>query len=81
MLKLDEDGHTIYNLIGSGIPIYQRGKTGEEMLKSLHPGESQQYFETYVNGVKGGRFVDQLSKGIAYESKVGYTCLSSRIKT
>ena len=28
----------------------------------------------------GGRFVDQYAKGIAHESKVGYTSLTRRIK-
>ncbi|WP_102275579.1 pre-toxin TG domain-containing protein [Cytobacillus massiliigabonensis] len=29
----------------------------------------------------GGRYIDQLANGIAYESKVGYTSLTSRVKT
>lgn len=33
-----------------------------------------------VNDDKGGRYVDQLSNGIAYEAKVGYTCLSQRVR-
>ncbi|MDD4295468.1 MAG: cellulose binding domain-containing protein [Ruminiclostridium sp.] len=68
------------DLVGSNIPIYQRGITGEEALKIAHPGESQKYFTTYVNGVKEGRFIDQYSVGVAYEAKVGYTCLSTRIR-
>lgn len=68
------------DLIDKGIPIYQRGKTGEEALRMAYPGKSQVYLQTYVDGVKGGRYVDQLSKNIAYEAKVGYTCLSQRIK-
>lgn len=68
------------DLIDNGIPIYQRGKTGEQALAEAHPGESQVYFKTYVDGVWGGRYVDQLSEGVAYESKVGYTCLNTRIK-
>lgn len=55
--------------------------TGEQLLKEAHPGESQKYFQTYVNGVKRGRYIDQYSEGIVYESKVEYTCLSSGIRT
>lgn len=68
------------DLIDNGIPIYQRGKNGEQALAEAHPGESQVYFPTYVDGVWSGRYVDQLSKDVAYEAKVGYTCLSKRIK-
>ena len=68
------------DLIDSSIPIYQRGITGEEALEAAHPGESQKYFSTLVDGVSGGRYIDQFSKGIAYEAKVGYTCLSQRIQ-
>ncbi len=67
--------------VDASIPIYERGKTGEQALAAAHPGESQKYFQTFVNGVKGGRYVDQFSNGVAYEAKVGYTCLSQRIKT
>lgn len=40
-------------------------------------GKSQVYFKTS----SGGRYIDQLANGIAYESKVGYTSLTSRVKT
>lgn len=78
---LSDGNSSLDDLIDSNIPIYERGKTGEEALKFAHPGESQKYFQTYVNGVKGGRYVDQYSQRVAYEAKVGYTCLSNRIKT
>ncbi|MGB8454362.1 MAG: hypothetical protein WCD89_18780 [Anaerocolumna sp.] len=68
------------DLIGSNIPIYQRGESGEQALEKLYGGKSQVYFRTYVNGIKGGRYVDQYADGIAHEAKVGYTCLSSRVK-
>ena len=50
------------------------------MLQLTHPGVPHYYFPTDVNGVSGGRYVDVSSHGIAYEAKVGYTYLSSRIK-
>ena len=53
------------------------GKIGEDFLKTLG-GVSQKYFETTVG--KGGRFVDQLVNGVAYESKVGYTTLTKDIQ-
>lgn len=68
------------DMVGANIPIYERGISGEEALKIAHPGSSQVYFQTFVNGNKGGRYVDQLSNGIAYEAKVGYTCLSQRVR-
>lgn len=51
------------------------GKIGENALKALG-GESQVYFRTG----QGGRYVDQLVNGIANESKVGYTSLTSDIR-
>ncbi len=68
------------DLIGANIPIHQRGITGEEALKITYGGDSQVYFEAYYYGVKGGRYIDQLANDIAHESKVGYTCLSNRIR-
>lgn len=50
------------------------GKVGEDALKLLG-GESQVYFKTS----QGGRYVDQLVNGVANESKVGYTSLTSDI--
>ncbi len=55
---------------------YASGKEGEAKLAELVGGESQKYFPTSM----GGRFVDQYAKGIAHESKVGYTSLTRRIK-
>ena len=71
---------SVDDLVDNYIPIYQRGQTGEEALQAEHQGEPHVYFQTYVNGVKGGRYVDLLADGVAYEAKVGYTCLSQRIK-
>ncbi|MFL9843551.1 RHS repeat domain-containing protein [Flavobacterium rhizosphaerae] len=53
------------------------GEIGESYLKSLG-GASQVHFVTEVG--KGGRFVDQLVNGIAYESKTGYTTLTESVK-
>ena len=69
------------DLVDSGLAINQLGQSGEDMLRIEHGGESQVYFRTMVNGQSGGRYVDQFADGIAYESKVGYTCLSQRLKT
>ena len=79
-MDMADGDSSLDDLVDKGIPIYKRGQTGEEYLKKNFPGESQQYFETYVDGVKYGRYVDMYSDGIAYEAKVGYTCLSKRIK-
>lgn len=68
------------DIIDKNIPIYQRGETGEEALKSLYGGKSQVYFKTFVDGKEGGHYVDQLANNIAHEAKVGYTCLSKRVK-
>jgi filamentous hemagglutinin len=63
--------------LGGNAPnaIRATGQVGENALKSLG-GESQVYFKTSL----GGRYVDQLAGGIANESKVGYTCLTSDIQ-
>lgn len=53
------------------------GAVGERYLKTLG-GVSQKYFATEI-GV-GGRFVDQFVNGVANESKVGYTTLTSDVK-
>lgn len=56
--------------------IGSTGKVGEEALKKLG-GESQKTFKTS----QGTRRVDQFSKGVAHESKVGYQSSTNRIKT
>src|SRR5574343_496521 len=56
--------------------IGQTGKIGEDFLKSLG-GASQKYF--YLKNL-GKRFVDQFVNGTAYESKVGYTTLTTDIQ-
>ena len=71
------------DLVDKGIPVYERGKTGEEELaKSVTDGVCQKYFTTYVDGKKYGRFVDcyDATNKVAHESKVGYTCLDKRIR-
>ncbi len=68
------------DLVDSGLAINQLGQSGEDMLRIEHGGESQVYFRTMVNGEKGGRYVDLYNDGVAYESKVGYTCLSQRVR-
>lgn len=60
----------LYTKIGS------TGKVGEDALKLLG-GESQVTMRTSL----GVRYVDQLVEGIANESKVGYTSLTSSVKT
>ena len=52
--------------------IGSTGKVGEDALKVLG-GKSHAYFST----TSGKRYVDQLSNGIANESKVGYTTLTT----
>jgi hypothetical protein len=59
----------IYKGIGSA------GKIGESALSKLG-GKPQAYFPTS----QGGRYIDRLVNGIAHESKVGYTSLTSMIK-
>lgn len=51
------------------------GKLGEDFLKTLG-GVSQKYFSTET----GARFLDQFVNGTAYESKVGYTTLTTDIQ-
>jgi hypothetical protein len=60
-----------------GTIIKAGGDVGENFLKTLG-GISQKYFPTTVG--KGGRFVDQFVKGVANESKVGYTSLTTEIE-
>lgn len=73
---------------GGGIPssvnrgstgklAFSGGKAGEKYLAKLVGGDPQIYYKTS----RGGRYVDQLANGIAYESKVGYTTLTSRVRT
>jgi filamentous hemagglutinin len=51
------------------------GKIGENVLKKMG-GESQVRFSTS----HGDRYVDQLVRGVAHESKVGYTTLTQDIQ-
>lgn len=60
-LQMDmEDGQSsIDDLVDARIPIYKRGIYGENALREDHPGGiSQKYFTTFVNGKKGGRYID-----------------------
>jgi len=50
------------------------GDIGEQFLQ-LAGGRSQVYFQT----TQGGRFIDQLINGMAYEAKVGYVTLTEAI--
>lgn len=76
-----EDGDScLDDLADKGIPIYKRGISGEEALAEKVGGVSQYYMRTAVNGVEGGRYIDQFAGNVAHEAKVGYTCLSKRIR-
>ena len=55
---------------------YMTGKAGEQVLSATYGGKSQAYFSTSL----GGRRIDQLSENVAYESKVGYTALTQRVR-
>ena len=55
---------------------YMTGHDGELALAKMYKGDSQIEFNTS----RGRRVVDQLSKGIAHESKVGYQSLSQGIR-
>ncbi|GAK40663.1 RHS repeat-associated core domain-containing protein [Paenibacillus urinalis] len=55
----------------------QVGVLGELKLAELVGGKPNQYFKTTL----GGRYVDQLSNGIAYESKMGFVNYSSKVMT
>ena len=46
-------------------------------MKNEVGGVSQAYKKTTI----GGRYIDQLANGIAHEAKVGYTTLTSTVKT
>lgn len=61
---------------GTGSLTFKTGKDGERYLAELVGGDSQVYFKTS----QGGRYIDQLSDGIAYESKVGYTSLTEFVR-
>lgn len=79
-MDISDGDSSLDDLVDAGIPIYQRGISGEKALAQQYQGQSQVYYNTAQYGFKGGRYVDQLSKGVAYEAKVGYTCLSNRVK-
>lgn len=55
-MDMADGDSSVDDLIDKGIPIYQRGITGEQALKISHPGESQKFFTTFVDGIKGGRY-------------------------
>ena len=59
-----------------GRKIKNGGKTGERALIKKYGGESQKYFKTSL----GGRYIDQFARGVAHESKVGYTSLTKSIR-
>jgi RHS repeat-associated protein len=54
--------------------IGETGQIGQQYLQQMG-GQSQAYFNTTL----GGRFIDQLVNGMAYESKVGYVSLTESI--
>ena len=56
--------------------IGSTGQIGEDWLAQNLGGQSQVYFDT----TQGGRYVDQLANGVAYESKVGYASLTPRLQ-
>jgi RHS repeat-associated protein len=53
------------------------GQIGESWLANNVGGESQVLIQTS----QGARYIDQLSNGVAYESKVGYTSLTQSVQT
>lgn len=57
-----------------GNEIGATGEIGEKFLANLG-GQSQVYFSTS----SGGRYIDQLINGMAYEAKVGYVSLTEKI--
>lgn len=57
--------------------IGSTGQVGEQWLANNLGGTSQAYFSTS----QGARYVDQFANGIANESKVGYTSLTSSVQT
>ncbi len=71
-----EIGKTVKGLTKDYSKIGATGKVGEEVLKQLG-GDSQKTFKTS----QGIRRVDQFSKGVAHESKVGYQSLTKGIKS
>jgi RHS repeat-associated protein len=66
--------------VGRGVKaanaVGSTGKLGEIALKRLVGGISQRSFPTSL----GRRVIDQLSRGIAHESKVGYTTLTRQVQ-
>lgn len=66
---VDPSGHSV----GEN---YKNGKARERELLKKYPGIPNKYFETTIGpgGRCAGRFIDVYYQGIAYESKVGYTC-------
>ena len=80
-MDLEDGDGCADDLIDAGVPIYQRGASGEAALQAAYPdGVPHRYFQTFVDGQSGGRYVDLLYDNVAYESKVGYMCLSQRIR-
>ena len=71
-----EIGKTVKGLTKDYSKIGATGKVGEEVLKQLG-GDSQKTFKTS----QGIRRVDQFSKGVAHESKVGYQSLTKGLKS
>ena len=74
--KYTDEAAALVKNAGKNKKIFMTGKEGEKYLALLVGGKSQQYMSTSL----GRRFVDQLSNGIAHESKVGYTTLTKRVR-
>ena len=80
MVNPEEDLVVGAGLVARGVAVAKgaigaTGKIGEKALQALG-GDSQVYFRTS----QGGRYVDQLVNGVANESKVGYTSLTSDVR-
>ena len=76
-----EDGDCdLDDVVNTTVPIHERGASGQAYIEETYGGIPQYYFRTEVDGVAGGRFVDLYNNGVAYESKVGYTCLNQRVR-
>ena len=79
-MDMSDGDSCLDDLAATTIPIHEQGAAGQRYIEETYGGTPQKYFQTWVNGIRGGRYVDLYNNGVAYESKEGYTCLSQRVK-